>query len=186
MRLVLTKSHFENQVMRLTNQFGGGAFSQERINLIFKDCAKLKNDQFTKIVDHLLRNSRYAPLPKDFYDLAGPYIQENYQAQKKVISEQYNSIFTDSERKQIVKAMLQGLNGDMEIFDKILKGLDPSKISNYKCKHCADTGIVLAENIAKPYMAHTAFSCVCDKAEKSELFTKWGKRYFPYYKNARL
>lgn len=186
MRLVLSKNHFENQIGRLTQQFGGGAFSQERINLIFRDCAKLTDEQFTKITDNILKNMRYAPLPKDFYDLAAPMVADNYYKQKSQITQEYKSIFSDKERSLIFKAILKGLAGDTSVFEKLFKNLKPEVLNQYKCKHCADTGIVMAENIEKPYMAHTAFSCVCDKAEKSDQFTKWGKRFFPYYKNVRL
>lgn len=66
----MNASHFDEQMKRLYSTFGEKSFSNERIRLIWNHVSDLPDNNFTRIVNHLLSTQRYAPLPKEFKEAA--------------------------------------------------------------------------------------------------------------------
>lgn len=66
----MTHATFNIDMQRIYSVFGEKAYGNERLNLIWKFCSDLEDNQFSKIVDHFLSSARYSPLPKDFKDAA--------------------------------------------------------------------------------------------------------------------
>lgn len=67
----MTDLEFDMAMRRVTETFPNkGAYTEERLKLIFKATRSLPAHAFNRIVDHFVANSRYAPLPKDFLEAA--------------------------------------------------------------------------------------------------------------------
>lgn len=63
----LTKIEFQQRFEKITNQFGAAPYrSQDRINFIFDEVKSIRVGDFERVVNHLVANSRQAPLVADF------------------------------------------------------------------------------------------------------------------------
>ena len=65
----MTAEHFQAQIQRLSNVFGG-AYKTERTQLIWKEMGNLPEDSFSRIVDRLIAECRQAPLLPEFREFA--------------------------------------------------------------------------------------------------------------------
>lgn len=69
----MEKRIFEQMFMKIINQFGARNYSQDKINLIYDEIKNITQDDFNKVLMHLIGNSRNSPNLQDFrkaiYDL---------------------------------------------------------------------------------------------------------------------
>jgi len=65
----MTAEHFQSQIQRLSNVFGG-AYKTERTQLIWREMQNLPEDSFSRIVDRLIAECRQAPLLPEFREFA--------------------------------------------------------------------------------------------------------------------
>lgn len=61
---------YEKHLNRLKSEFGEKAFGTERGVLIWKAVEDLSEEEFVRVIDHMISSFRYAPLPKDFFEAA--------------------------------------------------------------------------------------------------------------------
>ena len=66
----MSKEQFDIQIRRLIDCYGDKTFNDQRLMQFFTAVKDLPYLRFVRIVDHIIRNQRYAPLPKDFYEAA--------------------------------------------------------------------------------------------------------------------
>lgn len=66
----MTPPEFDIQMRRVLSTFDTKTYSKERLALIWGAVSDLSAHSLSRIVDHLLATSRYAPLPKDFSEAA--------------------------------------------------------------------------------------------------------------------
>ena len=59
---------FKTQMKRLVGVWGQRHFNEERMTRIWQMVESISEDDFSKTVDTMLDNLRYAPLPKDFQE----------------------------------------------------------------------------------------------------------------------
>ena len=179
----LSHSDFITQMDRVIEQFGIKAFSQERSRLIFREVQDITVFQFRKICDDFLMGSKWAPLPKDFREAATIPKRTNQEIEKNENREASASMYTSDELAIISKAMQQGIDGNTEVMNKILRGLKPSRV---ECNHCADSGLVFAITIGKPWYADTVFNCFCKKSQNNKNYGVWGQRFMGELKNKNM
>lgn len=61
----MTLFEFNNQVTRLVAAFGEQMFKKERIDIIWMYASKLSTDQFSRVIENIILNCRYAPTPSE-------------------------------------------------------------------------------------------------------------------------
>ena len=64
----MQRDDFKEQIKRLMNVWGQRHFNESRLNRIWLTVQHVSYSDFEKVVDTMLDNMRYAPLPKDFQD----------------------------------------------------------------------------------------------------------------------
>lgn len=64
----LSQQAFNKGINQLVSVFGENGFKPERINRIFKTVADVPDFGFQEIIDGIIDNFKYAPLPKDFHE----------------------------------------------------------------------------------------------------------------------
>lgn len=171
----MSRKSFEMHSIRLAEQWGSNNFSGARLRLIYQDCEKLTEQQYIKIVDHFLRTFRYAPLPKDFTDEARKYADFNYAQEKAQRSAEYKSALGSKEISTVAKALIEGLDGNTEAINKVIRGLEP--LNKSKCKECNDSGLVFAIKRDGSLVGEYAFNCFCKASQKMPALQTWGRRF---------
>lgn len=66
----MTDFVFKKEMQRMYSLFGEKAYPQERLWSIWKACKDLPDDSFRWIVNTFIDTCKYAPLPKEFKELA--------------------------------------------------------------------------------------------------------------------
>lgn len=173
----LDKSVFEGGMRSLIGQFGDKAYSPDRVAVIYDEVKKLYPLQFKRIVRDFLSGSRYAPLPKDFRDAAGSYISQNYESQKSETAKQYKRLLSDSQRAMIFKALLQGMEGNTEAIQRVIRGFNSPAMNQYSCKVCDDSGLVFAKPRKNPASADYVFNCNCHQSAKNPSYQNWNSNF---------
>lgn len=174
----LDKSFFNAEMQKIIDQFGTKIYGPDRIKIIYQDLKTLKPKQFRDIVQGFLVRSRYAPLPVDFWEAAGNYMDQNRQDQKQKETKVYSSMFDDAEKSRIFKVI--GSNDEKQV-SKLVNFLD--KVNKSKCRECNDTGLVSAKPVEKDFMADVIFNCCCDLSSGNKLFDKWSGYWKKFYLN---
>lgn len=173
----LDKSVFEGGMRSLISQFGDKAYSPGRVAVIYDEVRKLYPLQFKRMVRDFLSGFRYAPLPKDFRDAAGPYLSQNHAAEKTESSKQYKRLLSDSQTGVIFKALLQGLEGNTGAILSVIRGLGNPRLNQYSCKVCDDSGIVFAKPKGNPSSADYVFNCNCHQSARNQNYQTWGTSF---------
>ena len=61
---------FKHEMQRMYSLFGDKSYPEERLRSIWRACKDLPDDSFRWIVSTFIDTQKYAPLPKDFKELA--------------------------------------------------------------------------------------------------------------------
>lgn len=75
-------AEFNAQMKRLSDTFGAQHFKQERLNLIYGHVGTFSTDLLKRTVDDLIANSRYAPLPAEFAEVASAERERRWRDEK--------------------------------------------------------------------------------------------------------
>lgn len=103
---------FTEQMKRLENTFGAKCYSHERVRLIWDRVNDLSDQWMKSAVNQFLANSKFAPLPADFFELVQVEKNKNYTTEPQ--GKEVESIFSPDEIKEILS---------------VIKGIGTGKVS---------------------------------------------------------
>lgn len=177
----MNPQHFKIQVTRLLNTFGKAAYPDERVNLMWRELSGLPDESWTRMVDTLIADHRFAPLMPEIRDLAAIEREKAWaieKAQHRRESEAaIKNIFDDEMIRSICKTIQDRLRGDVpdETYKNFTNGL--KKLTGASCKHCEGSGLVFQMQGNHEFV----FRCVCNEGAKQP---KTYPSLFAHYRGA--
>ncbi len=126
----MTDSAFRTQMQRMIDAFGAQHYKQERLAMVWKELGALSDSAFTRVVDRLIAESRYAPLLPEFRDAAAVEREQAWRHEKREhkqdAQEFYKSSFAKDEVRLLTQTIIDRLVGKCSDADwaSFMSGLD--------------------------------------------------------------
>lgn len=161
---------FMLEMKKITEQFGTKAYSDHKINLIYKEFMWFSQQLLTQVIDDLIGHARFAPTLTDFMDSKAKFREEEHAKLKAKRAKETPRLSPDEFSKGFAAISKMMTQQDFDKFPKMAKYV--TNISTSTCKICGDDGLCNAEKDKYSYV----FRCNClSGKERREAFPLWGQ-----------
>jgi ribosomal protein S27E len=154
----MTPQFFEQAMKRMVDNFGKAAYSQERVQLIWREVKDLDSGWFTRTIDSFIGDCRQAPLLPEFRNAVASERERLWRIEKSKDTREAESFMSSSfpkdDLRNIVQQIITRMTGGVsdESFDGLIKMLDnfAAHTHRVKCLKCNDTGIIFEQDPKHP------------------------------------
>lgn len=128
-------NHFQTQINRLAETYGGQHYKRERIELIWREVGSFPDSWLTRTVDRFIGELRQPPLVSEFREEASKERERSWSREKDQHARDAQHFFMIADdptmRQSVLKTILDRMNGKVPdlVWNDFMKGLD-SLVSN--------------------------------------------------------
>ncbi len=114
----MTSESFGQQINRLAEAFGKGAYSNERVKIIWQKVEHYSPVWFEHLVSQFISSFRQAPLPADFDEHVSRERERHWKREKEVYAKEAKEFmagkYAPEDKKMIVDTICKRLTGGID------------------------------------------------------------------------